>query len=362
MKVLYIGHYRDGTGWGNAAINNILAMDAAGINVVPRAITYESQDKEYPDRIKQLEQQDASDASICIQHTLPYLYTVNNKYDKNIGFLACESSNFKDTGWQYFCNIMDEIWVPSIYSRCSCRLSGVNKPISVVPHSLDMSLYKKYTDGNKIAELVDTYNFMFVGEFIERKNIKALVRAFHSEFEPYEPVNLVIKTSKASLEDVQNYTAQIKNGLKIRKNYKSDIIISGKLDFSDYVSVMSQCHCFVMPSRGEGFCIPALEAMSTGLPLVYTSGTGLEDYAYGQAVESRDENCFGAVDTIPFLDNANSSWKEINIDKLKFAMRSYYMKWKTEESHKESKEATEKALSYSHQKIGENIKELLDDS
>jgi len=33
MKVLYIGHYRDGTGWGNAAVNNILAMDAAGIDV-----------------------------------------------------------------------------------------------------------------------------------------------------------------------------------------------------------------------------------------------------------------------------------------------------------------------------------------
>ena len=44
-KVLYIGHYKDGTGWGNAALNNILAMDAVGIDVVPRAITYEAQDK-----------------------------------------------------------------------------------------------------------------------------------------------------------------------------------------------------------------------------------------------------------------------------------------------------------------------------
>ena len=41
MKVLYIGHYRDGTGWGNAALNNILSLDAVGIDVVPRAITYE---------------------------------------------------------------------------------------------------------------------------------------------------------------------------------------------------------------------------------------------------------------------------------------------------------------------------------
>ena len=34
MKVLYIGNYNDGTGWGNACLNNILALDRAGIDVV----------------------------------------------------------------------------------------------------------------------------------------------------------------------------------------------------------------------------------------------------------------------------------------------------------------------------------------
>ena len=43
MKVLYIGHYKDGTGWGGAAIDNILALDAVGVKVVPRAITFESE-------------------------------------------------------------------------------------------------------------------------------------------------------------------------------------------------------------------------------------------------------------------------------------------------------------------------------
>ena len=38
MKVLYVGCYRDGTGWGQAAIDYILSMGAAGINVVPRPI------------------------------------------------------------------------------------------------------------------------------------------------------------------------------------------------------------------------------------------------------------------------------------------------------------------------------------
>ena len=38
MKVLYIGCYRDGTGWAKAAQNYILSLDTAGVEVVPRFI------------------------------------------------------------------------------------------------------------------------------------------------------------------------------------------------------------------------------------------------------------------------------------------------------------------------------------
>ena len=44
MKVLYISNYKDGTGWSNAAINNILALDSAGVEIVPRAVTVGSGD------------------------------------------------------------------------------------------------------------------------------------------------------------------------------------------------------------------------------------------------------------------------------------------------------------------------------
>ena len=70
MKVLYIGNYRDGTGWGNACLNNILAMDSVGIDVVPRAISFEESTQDYPDRIKELELQSNEGCDICIQHTL----------------------------------------------------------------------------------------------------------------------------------------------------------------------------------------------------------------------------------------------------------------------------------------------------
>ena len=358
MKILYIGHYADGTGWGDACINNILAMDAVGINVVPRAITYESINFPYPERIKQLEQQSSYGCDICIQHTLPHLYNYNSAY-KNIGFLAVESTNFKDTGWQHFANLMDEIWVPSMTSRAACRLSGVKTKLSIVPHSLNIDTYIKHKTINKIKELENTFNFIFVGEFIERKNIQALIRAFHMEFNINEPVNLFIKTSKQHSDSIAKYCDSIKNGLKLRKEYKKEIIISGKLNTQDYLSVFKQCHSFIMPSRAEGFCIPALEAMCLGIPVIYSDNTGLTDFAYGTKVSSNMTPCFGAVDTVPYLDNSNSQWAEINIQELSIAMRNAYMKWNTKIAEQESLAAIQQAKKYSHENIGKQIKDII---
>jgi len=361
MKVLYIGHYKDGTGWGNAAINNILALDAVGVKVVPRAITFETEAKSYPDRIKDLEQAPIEECDVCIQHTLPHLYSYDSNFT-NIGFIASETNHFKDSCWQHYANLMDAIWVPTSHTKGACRMSGITVPVHVAPHSLNVSSYGKMTEGNKIQELEHTFNFVFIGEFIERKNIQALIRAFHTEFDLAEPVNLYIKTSQQPLEYIQNYCQQIKNGLKIRKRYKEEIIVCGHLNKEDYVSVLSQCHSFVMPSRGEAFCIPALEAMALGIPVIHTKNTGMDDFCIGSAVESMEVPCVGAVSTLANLCTANNRWSEIDVAELAIAMRNAYMKWNTESAQAQRKEAIKKAKLYSHQKIGKQLKELLHDS
>lgn len=360
MKVLYIGNYRDGTGWANACINNILALDSAEVDVVPRAITFEAQQQNYPQRIRELESSSTEGCDVCIQHTLPHLYSYDSRY-KNIGFLAIESSHFRDTGWQHNINLMDELWVPSNATKISCENSGVNIPVKVAPHSLDMSKYQKENGGNRIHEMQPTFNFAFIGEFIERKNLQALVQAFHIEFDFQEPVSLFIKTSKVELSQIQDYIAHVKSGLKIRTRYRQEIVVTGRLEERDYISVLGQCHSFVMPSRGEAFCIPALEAMSLGIPVIHTDNTGMNDFCSGRPIESSAVPCLGAVSTISNLDTARSDWREINLKKLCSAMREAYQKWNSEEAKRDSEEAKSRASGYDHAQIGTQLKELLND-
>ena len=358
MKILYIGHYKDGTGWASAAKNNILSLDSAGIDVVPRAVTYNQEDSSVDDRILELEKKDAANCNICIQHVLPNNYFVDRRM-KNIGYIDTETSNFTDTGWQINMNLMDELWVPSEYCKKACEESGVTTPINIVPHSIDVNKYLHTQKGNEIQELYNNFNFVFVGEFIERKNLKALLRAFHTEFHPLEPVNLFIKTSQAPLETVQNYCESVKKGLKLRSSYKEEVTICGHLPIEDYISVLKQCHCFVMPSRAEGFCIPALEAMSLGMPCIYPKGSAMEEFCVGTAVPSKLEPCFGAVESLPNIYTANSNWLEINVADLQVEMRTQFMKWNTEESKQTANKCVEQAKKFDHKIIGQTLKELL---
>ena len=362
MKILYIGNYRDGTGWANACVNNILALDSAGVEVVPRPITFEQTQRDYPQRIKDLESRPTEDCDICIQHTLPHLYSYNNKYKKNIGYLAVESSNFKQSGWQNFCNLMDEIWVPSKATKKACENSGVTKPVKVAPHSLDLSQYEEVEDAIKIPQIESTFNFIFVGEFIERKNIEAMIKAFHMEFSFHEPVNLIIKTSKADIDTIKQHIQHTQKRLKIKRRYKDEICIVGIMDKSQYLSILDKCHCFVMPSRGEAFCIPALEAMAVGLPVIHTKHTGMDDFCVGQSVNSNAVPCFGAMSTIFNLDTSRSDWQEIDVKDLCSAMRNAYLKWNSDEEKKQQEEAKIAAKKYDHKPMGQHLKGLLNDS
>ena len=357
MKVLYIGHYKDGTGWGDAAKNNILALHKAGVEVVPRAISYNETDSETDEKILELEQKSTEGCDICIQHTLPCNYVYDSRF-KNIGYLAIESSDFCDTLWHKNINMMDELWVPSEYVEKACIKSGVTIPIKIAPHALDIDSYANSPDGAKIEQLLDTFNFVFVGEFIERKNIKALLRAFHTEFHPKEPVNLLIKTSGIEIKELETYCDSIKKGLKLRNEYKKELTLSGRLEKQDYISVLRQCHSFVMPSRGEGFCIPALEAMCLGIPVIYTEGTALSEFCAGVWVESKKDSCFGGMGSLPNIYTANSEWLEINIKDLQIAMRNAYMR---RDDDKAKKECLERSKKYSHENIGNLFKELLND-
>lgn len=334
MKVLYCGNYLDGTGWGNMAEANILAMEEAGIHVVPRRITYNNQQKESP--VQKLEGRSSKGCEVVIQHCLPRDYWKDPDL-KCVGIYHMECSKFAASGWQHSINKMDEAWVCSSQTATNSIASGVNIPIKVFSASIDIDKINKIKQKPtaRISELKNGYNFCFFGEFIYRKNIPGLITAFQILSNKLrridKDINLFFKisspgmNSEDSLKALYKLNEDICKSLKLQR-FKPIHAISGNMRHEDYLSLMSQCHCLVMPSYGEDPCIPALEAQALGLDVVYTSGTGMDEYCKKQyAVDSKSVPCSDPTGfSLPELYSGLDSWVEPNMYSLIFNMELAY--------------------------------------
>ena len=366
MKVLYIANYKDGTGWGNSALHNILALDSAGVEVIPRAISFNDKNTPIPARIKFLEEKSSSGADVCVQHTLPSYYSYNSKL-KNICFYVTETNQFNDSLWAKSINIMDEAWVPNTQMITASQKSGVTIPVKMAPLCIDINEYQDIPKTASVGELEGMFNFCFVGDFIHRKNIEALLRAFHTEFHPSEPVNLFFKLSKHGCSSDEclglfhDFSSHVKNSLKVRASYKKEVVISGFLEKSHLLSVMNQCHCFVMPSYGEAWCIPALEAMAVGMPVIYTGGTGMDDFCVGYKISAHDSPCYKGTESLPNIYTAESKWREVDVSHLSQLMRTAYETYNNDKSEFESLQnaAKKRAAEYDLKRVGSQLKEIL---
>jgi glycosyltransferase involved in cell wall biosynthesis len=358
MKVLYVGNYLDGTGWGNAALNNIIAMHRAGIDVVPRRISYGSSIVPNPE-VQELEKKSAKNCDVCIQHCLPKDY-FNSPQLKTIGIYHVECDNFKHSLWQSYINTMDEAWVCSNHTKSTSLISGVKIPIKSFRASIDFDAIDKVEQRPtmRIKELKDSYNFCFFGEFNDRKNLSALIKAFHLEFAPEENVNLFFKISggdsEQSLKNLYRMNDEICASLKLH-HAKKIRGLAGYLRYEDYLSLMSQCHCMVIPSYGEDPCIPIIEAQAIGLRIIYTSFAGMSCYApTGMPVPSRQVPCVTRGATLPELYTGRDTWNEIEISCLRNRMRLAYQNNATKDFIKKSIRSL-----CSYEVAGKIFKELL---
>ena len=326
MKIRYIGNFNDGTGWAKASTYNALALDAAGYDVYCKEVKYNNNSIVLEDKITELLAKQTDSVDIVVQHCLPSDYRYFGGV-KNIGFVALETLSLSNVLWLKKINMMDEVWVPNKASKECLVTSGIPADkIKVFNHSFNYQRIKENKNIAKISELNSSFNFVFVGEFNKRKNLESLLVAFHNEFKKNENVNLYIKTL-GNIETIYTFCQSVKDRMKKHNSYKREVIISNIVPEDQLLSTMSQCHAFVMPSHGEAWCYPAMEAMAIGLPVIYTSGIGIDDYNTGEfKVKSKKVPCYGANGNseLPDLYTSSDNWLEIDILDLQKQMRDIY--------------------------------------
>ena len=149
-------------------------------------------------------------------------------------------------------------------------------PVRVVPHSIDPRLkLGGPVERNRFGIAADTFVFLFFFDFesfMERKNPVGLIRAYKNAFGDRTDVQLLIKSSHASLhKQDQAVVEEAAAGANVR-------LLDRILSRSEKYELMMAADCYISLHRSEGFGLTLAEAMLCGKPVIATAYSGNVDF------------------------------------------------------------------------------------
>ena len=110
---------------------------------------------------------------------------------------------------------------------------------------------------------------LYVGSIEERKNLMLVAKAIASRPSAFSHKIVAVGKRTPYVDEIRQYLET--NGIADR------ILFFHKVPFADLPSFYRLADAFVYPSRIEGFGIPMLEAISSGLPAIGCTGSCLEE-------------------------------------------------------------------------------------
>ena len=206
-------------------------------------------------------------------------------------------------------NSNDQVYVCSSFIHKTFLREGVTAPITVLGHGFDP---KFYTPTKRLRG--KEFTFLCVAEHTPRKNLPILIRCFERAFQNVKDARLVLKLGLHGEGDIRHYITKPAMVSTYRRRTLSETSLA---------DLYKSAHCFVLPTRAEGFGMPILEAMATGMPVIVTNYSGHLDFC-------TDENSFliankGLVDSsMDCFPNIKSQWGDPDPDHLISLMRWVY--------------------------------------
>lgn len=273
---------------------------------------------------------------IWISHTTPNHYWHDmfraRRPDYFIGRSMFEFNTIPKP-WLRHLHIANEIWVPSSFVYDAFRRSGVpESKLILMPEALDVHLYcpaavfaqqQQQMDDERVStrsaefalppglaelngvgrrntdffasnivdlrDVVDNYKFLSIFKWELRKGWDILLKAYFSEFSRKDKVSLYIVTTIFTMTEKYEHTRDADavlrwtNAIAMRMKKPLDqlphvYVITAPMGEEDVAAIYRSADAFVLPTRGEGWGLPAIQAMSAGLPTISTNYSGNVDF------------------------------------------------------------------------------------
>jgi glycosyltransferase involved in cell wall biosynthesis len=292
--------------------------------------------------LKALTRSDCPPHVVTITDCIPTLVEPDPSAALNILRTTFETDRLPD-GWLERLEQFDEVWVIAQQNYRAFRRSGVApERLRVVPSCYDEALYRP--DGPRLElppELGGKFVFLSVFDWQLRKGWDVLLRAYCQEFAVTEKVGLLLKITRAHGHTLPLIRGQVDKVLVEFGQaliHRPDIVLwDESLTAAEMAALYRSAAAFVLPSRGEGWGRPYMEAMACGLPTIGTRYLGSADFM-------TDENSL-LVDAslVPVPEEAAAEippyrghqWYEPDLMGLRQAMRQVFASFKERQARAE---------------------------
>jgi len=207
------------------------------------------------------------------------------------------------------------VMAASHFVRDALLHSGITIPVEVVGEGYDhVERFDK-----KVESPLPTRSrkrILHVSSCFPRKGPDCLIEAFSRAFQPDDPVELVIKTFpnpdtvlRPLLRDMEERGIRTAPIEVVETSYSNE----------ELIALYRTASMVVLPSRGEGFGLPLIEAMATGVPVVATAYSGHLDFCRPDTAWLVD---YKLSPSRAHVAGAFSLWADPSIDDLASQMRA----------------------------------------
>jgi hypothetical protein len=167
---------------------------------------------------------------------------------------------------------VDRVWVPSAFVRDGYVASGMPPGIvDVVPNGVDLERFAPDGPVRDLGAERAGCTFLFVGGTIWRKGIDVLLAAWARAFAPGDDVRLVVKDFGVDSSYKGQTSGADVAALATRDDVAPVTYLHEDLPADELPGLYRAADVVVLPYRAEGFCLPALEAMACGVPVIHTA-------------------------------------------------------------------------------------------
>lgn len=173
----------------------------------------------------------------------------------------------------------------------------IEKKVRIVPNGID-DFWHEHRQVSPKTEISKPIQLLFVGKIDQNKNVDSLIKAVKIINNQYScKLTIIGAMSSGKLKAMESW----KEVLKEKLEYKGQID-----DKHSLLKYYRQADMFVMPSLTETFGLVYIEALTQGLPIVFTKGEGVsgffEEKRIGIALDNpKDES--EIVDSILSISN-----------------------------------------------------------